>query len=39
MLMRCIRTRPAVVSYPRRMAALTGTLGAVLRTRARLRRG
>lgn len=36
-LMRCIRTRPAVVSYPRRMAALTGTLGPLLRMRARLR--
>jgi short-subunit dehydrogenase len=38
-LMRCIRTRPAVVSYPRRMAALTGTIGPLLRTRARLTRG
>ncbi|GIM93065.1 SDR family NAD(P)-dependent oxidoreductase [Paractinoplanes toevensis] len=37
-LMRCIQTRPAVVSYPRRMAALTGTAGALLRARARLRR-
>jgi short-subunit dehydrogenase len=38
-LMRCIRTRPAVVSYPRRMAALTATWGPLLRTSARLRRG
>jgi NAD(P)-dependent dehydrogenase (short-subunit alcohol dehydrogenase family) len=37
-LLRCIRTRPAVVSYPRRMAAVTGTLGPLLRTAARLRR-
>ncbi|MBO3741218.1 SDR family NAD(P)-dependent oxidoreductase [Actinoplanes flavus] len=37
-LMRCVRTRPAVVSYPRRMAAVTGTLGPLLRTAARLRR-
>ena len=37
-LMRCIRTRPAVVSYPRRMAALTGTLGPLLRAGTYLRR-
>ena len=37
-LMRCIRTRPAIVSYPRRMAAVTATLGPLLRTAARLRR-
>ena len=37
-LMRCIRTRPAVVSYPRRMAVLTGTLGPLLRAGAYLRR-
>ncbi|TDC67003.1 SDR family NAD(P)-dependent oxidoreductase [Micromonospora sp. KC207] len=37
-LIRCIRTRPAIVSYPRRMAAVTGTLGPLLRTAARLRR-
>jgi len=37
-LMRCIRTRPAVVSYPRRMAVLTGTLGPLLRAGRYLRR-
>jgi len=37
-LMRCVRTRPAVVSYPRRMAAVTGALGALLGTAARFRR-
>ena len=37
-LMRCIRTRPTVVSYPRRMAVLTGTLGPLLRAGAYLRR-
>jgi len=37
-LMRCIRTRPAVVSYPRRMAVLTGTVGPLLRAGAYLRR-
>jgi NAD(P)-dependent dehydrogenase (short-subunit alcohol dehydrogenase family) len=38
-LVRCIRTRPAIVSYPRRMAVVTGTLGPLLRVSARLRRG
>ncbi|MEV6348464.1 SDR family NAD(P)-dependent oxidoreductase [Actinoplanes sp. NPDC051851] len=38
-LMQCVRTRPAVLSRPRRMAALTGTLGPLLRTAARLRHG
>jgi short-subunit dehydrogenase len=37
-LMRCIRTRPAIVSYPRRMAAVTATLGLASRLAARLRR-
>ena len=37
-LMRCLRTRPAVVSYPRRMAVLTGALRPVARAQARLRR-
>lgn len=37
-LMRCIRTRPAIVSYPRRMAAVTATLGRASRLAARLRR-
>ena len=37
-LIRCIRTRPAIVSYPRRMAALTATLGTASRLAARLRR-
>jgi hypothetical protein len=37
-LMRCVRTRPAVVSYPRRMVALTATLGTALRAAARFRR-
>lgn len=36
-LMRCVRKRPAVVSYPRRMAAVTGVLGAGLRIAERLR--
>nr|BFE69144.1 hypothetical protein GCM10020092_024450 [Actinoplanes digitatis] len=35
-LMRCVRTRAAVVSYPRRMAVLTAALGPVARARARL---
>ena len=30
-LMRCLRERPAVVSYPRRMAALAGVVGAFQR--------
>jgi NAD(P)-dependent dehydrogenase (short-subunit alcohol dehydrogenase family) len=38
-LVRCIRTRPAILSYPRRMAVVTGTLGPLLRASARLRRG
>ncbi|MEU4427166.1 SDR family NAD(P)-dependent oxidoreductase [Actinoplanes sp. NPDC024001] len=37
-LMRCVRKRPAIVSYPRRMAAVTGALGPLLRVGARLRR-
>ncbi|MET8153813.1 SDR family NAD(P)-dependent oxidoreductase [Actinoplanes sp. NPDC049668] len=37
-LMRCVRTRAAVVSYPRRMALLTAALGPVARARARLGR-
>ncbi|MEU4561053.1 SDR family NAD(P)-dependent oxidoreductase [Actinoplanes sp. NPDC023936] len=37
-LMRCVRKRPALVSYPRRMAALTGLLGPMLRAGARMRR-
>ncbi|WP_433365159.1 SDR family NAD(P)-dependent oxidoreductase [Actinoplanes sp. CA-142083] len=36
-LMRCIRKRPAVVSYPRRMAALTGTVGPALKWASKLR--
>jgi len=36
-LMRCVRTRPAVVSYPRRMVAVTAPLGAALRAAARFR--
>ncbi|AGZ44893.1 SDR family NAD(P)-dependent oxidoreductase [Actinoplanes friuliensis] len=37
-LMRCIRTRPAVVSYPRRMAALIRAVSPLARTQARLKR-
>jgi short-subunit dehydrogenase len=35
-LMRCVRTRPVVVSYPRRMAALTTVFRPVARIQARL---
>ena len=38
LLVRCIRTRPAIVSYPRRMAAVTATLGTASRLAARCRR-
>lgn len=34
-LLTCVRKRPALVSYPRRMAALTGVLGPALRLAAR----
>jgi NAD(P)-dependent dehydrogenase (short-subunit alcohol dehydrogenase family) len=34
-LIRCVRTRPAVVSYPRRMAVATTLLGPLVRLRAR----
>jgi hypothetical protein len=34
-LMRCVRRRPAVVSYPRRMALLTTALAGITRLRAR----
>ncbi|MEU4695144.1 SDR family NAD(P)-dependent oxidoreductase [Actinoplanes sp. NPDC023714] len=38
-LLRCVRKRTALVSFPRRMAALTGAVGPALRLGARLRRG
>lgn len=38
-LMRCIRRRPAVVSYPRRMAVAAGVLSPILRVGVRVRRG
>jgi len=38
-LMRCVRKRPVVVSYPRRMALLTGALRPLARAQARLDRG
>ncbi|BBH68739.1 hypothetical protein ACTI_54240 [Actinoplanes sp. OR16] len=38
-LMGCVRKRTALVSYPRRMAVLTGAVGPALRIGARLRRG
>ena len=34
-LMRCVRTRPAVVSYPRRMALLVRAAAPIVRVRAR----
>ena len=34
-LIRCVRTRPAVVSYPRRMALLTTAAAPFVRLRAR----
>jgi hypothetical protein len=34
-LMRCIRRRPAVITYPRRMGLLTTALAPVARLRAR----
>ena len=37
-LMRCVRTRPVVVSYPRRMALLISALRPVARIRARTSR-
>jgi NAD(P)-dependent dehydrogenase (short-subunit alcohol dehydrogenase family) len=36
-LMRCVRTRPAIVSYPRRMAVLSSVLAPIGRLRARSR--
>jgi NAD(P)-dependent dehydrogenase (short-subunit alcohol dehydrogenase family) len=36
-VMRCVRTRQSVVSYPRRAAVLTGLLGPVVRLQARRR--
>ena len=38
-LLRCIRTRAAVVSYPRRMAALIATAAPAVRLRARILAG
>ncbi|GLY06726.1 MULTISPECIES: SDR family NAD(P)-dependent oxidoreductase [Actinoplanes] len=36
-VMRCVETRPAVVSRPRRMAVAAGTLGMIMRMAARFR--
>jgi len=37
-LMRCVRRRPAVISYPRRMALAAGTIGRLQRAAARVNR-